>query len=353
MRRAKTSRSFRVLLIDADPHSRDAFARAAAADPSLKFKPVTSVQEARKCLGQGHADLLLIEPDLDSGSGLALAQEIARTRPQTQTVLLSSPPDSQRALQALRLGVSDFLVKPVTREQAGSALEQARLRHRLDRKRLRQVHKLRRMCRKLNEARTEISRQVDVLCNDLVNAYQELSSQMTQAVCASEFSGIIRSELDLHATMHHALDYLLRKAGPTNAALFLPAMPDHFAVGAYVNYDCSVGSADVLLNHLANVVAPKVATQNQPTLITDNAALAQLIGDDWNYLADAHVACVACRHKDEALAVLVLFRDGQEPFTPALLENLGIIAPILGDHLARIVRIHHRHLPDIDLNPGA
>jgi FixJ family two-component response regulator len=342
------SRGFRVLLVDNDPGARLAFEAVAASDPTLQLHHAATVHEARRSLAAERVDLALIEPDLPDGSGMTLAQDLARCRPHVQTVLLSSRPDVERALQALRLGATDFLVKPLPPQQAAVAIEQARMRHRVDRHRRRQVHRLRRACRKLSAARKDISQQVDTLCSDMVNAYQELSSQMSHAVCAAEFGNLVRGELDLHMTMQRSLEYMLQKAGPTNAALFLPAMPGEFALGAYVNYDTSASAADTLLQHLADVVAPKVAQRTAPLLIADNMSLSQWIGDDWNYVADAHVLAFPCRHKDETLAVIVLFRDAAQPLDPNLTDVGASIAPVLADHLARIVRIHHRHLPDAD-----
>jgi hypothetical protein len=44
----------------------------------------------------------------------------------------------------------------------------------------------------------------------------------------------------------------------------------------------------------------------------------------------------------------VLFRDASEPFPPALLDVAAAIGPPLGQRLAKVIRIHHRHLPDFD-----
>ena len=81
------------------------------------------------------------------------------------------------------------------------------------------VQRLKRICRRLNSARQDANRQLDVLCNDLVNAYQELADQMSRVSLASEFSSLIRQELDVESLLRTTLEYLLTKTGATNAAV--------------------------------------------------------------------------------------------------------------------------------------
>src|SRR5690242_10652412 len=64
----------------------------------------------------------------------------------------------------------------------------------LERLRKRNV-RLRLVCRRLNQARHEISQQVDLLCNDLVRAYQEMAQQLNLAQTASEFAQALSGEL--------------------------------------------------------------------------------------------------------------------------------------------------------------
>ena len=134
----------------------------------------------------------------------------------------------------------------------------------------------------------------------------------------------------------------LRIRRPTNAAIFLPASNTEYHIGGYINYDCSTQSPEMLLQHLADVVAPKVSSTDAPLHITDNDTLSKWIGDDYAYLADCHVLAVACKHEGETLAVIVLFRDQTQPFTPLIVETCAAVGPTLAEHLTRLIRIHHR-----------
>jgi GAF domain-containing protein len=165
------------------------------------------------------------------------------------------------------------------------------------------------------------------------------------------FQSLVRDELDLEQLLRKTLEHVLEKAGPTNAAVFLPTVADEFTLGGYVNYDCSSDGADLLLEHLAGIVAPRFAGQDEVVVIGDNDTLAKTIGDDWHYLADSQVMVIPCRHHGEPLAVLALFRDAAQPFDAVLGPYFEQIGPVLAKHLARVVKIHHRHMPGLNDGP--
>ena len=312
----------------------------------LIVRQAASVAEARKLLAEEPTDLAVIEPDLPDGSGLDLAQAIRRARPAAQTIMLSATPTVESAVEALRAGAADFVTKPVDVKDLSRRLRLAVRAHETIIDKDRRIARLRRLCKKLSDAREEVSQQVDILCNDLVSAYQELATQMQEVVQTNEFATLLKEELDLEQVLRKTLEYLLRKAGPTNAAIFLPASADEFTLGGYVNYDCTSESADVLLDHLADVMAPKLLDRTDPLQITDNDTLHRWIGEDAAYLEDSHVLAFNCMHKQESLAIVVLFRDRSEPFSTAVVESCTSISPLLADYLAKVIRVHHRHLTD-------
>ena len=308
----------------------------------------SSLDQARRHLAKSSADLVLIASDQPDGDGLDLAGEIQGKGAVTQTIILSGRPTLTGAVEAIRAGAADFIAKPLNPVEFTERVDQVRLKHETVRQQKREVLRLRRVCRKLNNVRKEVAQQVDILCKDLVTAYQELAEQMNQVVQTSEFAVLVRQELDLEELLRKSLEFLLQKAGSTNAAIFLPSSSDDYSVGGYVNYDCTTDSADILLQHLADVLAPRLGELTEPIHITDNDELGQWIDADTAFLADSHMIAFACRHDDEPLAVAVVFRDGSEPYDPAMVEICDTIGPMLGDCLARLIRIHHRHVCDDD-----
>jgi DNA-binding response OmpR family regulator len=308
-----------------------------------------SIAEARAHLAQMPADLVLIEADLPDGSGLALAADIKRRRPITQTIVITSQPSIERAIEAIRLGAGDFLIKPLEAPVVTARMRKAVRRHHRERSRLRRMRRLRRACHKLNVAHEEVSQQVDVLCTDLVTAYQELATQIHQVSQTGPFTELLRNELDLEQVLRKTIEHVLNEAGPTNAAIFLPSSGDEHTLGGYVNYDKSDIAADLLLQHLADAVAPVVARSTQAVSIRDDQTLEVWFGDENDYLLENHVLAVACRHNDESLAVLVLYRHHAEPYAEHLVKHLDAIGPLLGQYLAKVIHVHHRHLPGLHL----
>ena len=338
----------RVLVVDHDHRVGRQVARYLAS-MQVELIHVESLAAAREQAQQNPIDLALIEMDLPDGPGLTLARQLRDERLSiTQTILLTGQPSLEQALQAIRSGAGDILIKPLKRDEVYDRIQQALARWKGDRQNQRRVDRLRRSCKRLKQARDDISKQVDVLCSDLVTAYQELAQQLQVAVQTSEYCGLIREELDLEALLHRTLEYLLEKAGPTNAAIYLPATSDEYTLSGYVNFDCTDEAAELLWQYLADEVTHKIVDRPDPVLVTGNRMLEQWIGGDCSYLEDRQVLAYPCLHDDEVLAIVILFRDEADPYEPNLVDTCRAIAPVIGKHLAKVVRIHHRHLPTID-----
>jgi hypothetical protein len=86
--------------------------------------------------------------------------------------------------------------------------------------------------------------------------------------------------------------------------------------------------------------------------ITDNKSLSHLLAGDAAYLVDSHMIAFACRSENESLAVVALFRDSSDPFDQAVLDTAEAVGPLLGDSLARVIRIHHRGIDDDAFEEG-
>jgi DNA-binding response OmpR family regulator len=215
------------------------------------------------------------------------------------------------------------------------------------------IERLRTLCKKLNDARSDLTRQVGSLCNDLASAYQELSDQLVRVTMASEFSGVIRQELDLESLLRTVLEFVLAKIGPTNAAVFLPASSGDFTLGAYVNYDCPKDTAEMMLDHLSASLAPKFEHSKGVHVFANGESLETLLGDESDWIGESGLLVVPCRaadptsksDQDECLAVIALFRDRRTGFGEDAVTRMQIIADLFGAQLGRVIKVHHRHLP--------
>lgn len=338
----------RVLLVDADGHSAATMEACATHGAPLRAFTARTLADARKQLQQrGPIDLLVVSREQPDGDALAFVREVASGPKLVQSVVIAADADAAFAIDAMRAGACDLLPKPLDLEETNRRLREALARQDKSKVTVRRVRRLRKLCRKLSRDRDEVSQQVDILCNDLVTAYQELADQMQQVVQGSEYGALVKHELDLEQALRTTLEFLVQKAGPTNAAIFLPATMDEYSLGGYVNFDCPGDTTDMLLDHLADVVAPKMTHRDGLEHIQSDPQMEAWIGDDAAYLAESELIAFSARHDDETLAVVALFRDQSQPFDRVVLDACASVGPILGEALARIIRVHHRHIPDL------
>lgn len=304
-----------------------------------------SVRAALEAAEGQRYDVALIGGHLPQGAASELARELGRRDPGTTSMLVTDNTSLEQAVEAMRSGVVDIVPSRATREELAARVRSALGRGRVAREREERIERLTRVCRQLNSARHEITRQVSGLCGDLANAYQDLSDQVILLSTASEFNSLIRQELDVESLLRTALEFVLAKTGPTNAAVFLPATTCDFSLGAYVNYDCPGEAADTLLEGLAGVVAPKIERETGLRVFNTAKEIESAFGEGAHWLSESHVVAFSCRRDGECLAVVVLFRDRRNAFPDTLMPALSMIAELFGKQLARVIHVHHRHLP--------
>lgn len=331
---------FEVLVVDDEPDIREVLEDAL--EGRVNVRVAGSVAEARRIAADHEVDVALLDVKLPDGDGLDFAEELRQFDPTLQTIVMTGKPSLKRAVQAMRLGAVDFLAKPIDLDELNACLDRALDRRARDARDRRKVTRLRKLCRRLNRARHEVTQQVDILCNDLVSAYQELAGQMKHVQVASQFKALLDQELDLEQVLRRVLEFVLQQVGSTNAAVFLPSMGGGWTTGGYINYTFDKETAGVLLSHLADVAAPRIAEAKGPIHFTDNEAIRGWLGEDSAWLDDCHVVGLQCMGKDQVMAAVLLFRDAGQPFDAASMESLESITPILGEHLAKVVGIHHR-----------
>ncbi len=304
-----------------------------------------TVLDARKRLSMGLHDLVLIDSGIGGGIGCELAQEMSVSSPGSVSAMIADEADLDEAMLAMRAGATDLIALSISDDEMLARIEAAGERATRQREREARVARLRRLCHQLNSARKEVSGHVGELCNDLVEAYRELSDQFEDVSVSAELSSLLRQELDVESLLRTLLEYSLAKIGSTNAAVFLPASSGEFSLGAYVNYDCPKDSAEVMMDHLANVMAPRFEHQEQVLAMSGSADLERYMGEDAHWLGESSALIVACREDDECLAVLTFFRDKRTPFGENDLKLMSIIAELFGEQLSRVIHVHHRHLP--------
>ncbi|MHC4994653.1 MAG: response regulator [Planctomycetota bacterium] len=334
-----------VLIVDDEPDIREALGDAIR-KPNLNIIEAGSISEARRIVDDRCVDLALVDVTLPDGDGLDLAGELHGRATPIQSIVITGKPSMDRAVDAIRAGAADFLPKPLNLVDLNTCVDKALERHTEHAKMADRVERLRRLCKKLNKARIEVTEQVDILCNDLVMAYQELAGQMKHIQLTTEFKTMIDDELDLENLLRRALEFMLHQVGPTNAVVFLPSQMGGYSVGGYINYTFDKTTADVLLSYLSDTAAPRIAEMDEPGFFADDAEINLWLDDESAWLSGCQLVVIPCKHDGETLASIMLFRDRGEEFDEDAVDGLNAVGPIFAKHLVKVIGIHHRHVAD-------
>ncbi|GAB5497237.1 MAG: hypothetical protein Phyf2KO_23170 [Phycisphaerales bacterium] len=288
-------------------------------------------------------DLILLDNNINDAD--EFAKQLSLEHPSIALVVISQNATLDEAVDAMRAGAVDLINAADGPDNARPAIHAALERARIAKHREDRTERLRTVCRKLNSARHEVTNQVSDMCNDLVDAYRELSGEIDKLSVSGEFNGIIRQELEIESLLRVVLEFILAKSGPTNAAVFLPASGSEYSLGAYVNADIPKSSVDSLLDHLAEVLAPRFEHRPGVHQYDTRRDVHRLMGADAHWLPDQTMLAFPCHHDDECLAIVTLFRDDHEPFGSEIVQILETISGLFSRQLARIIHVHHRHLP--------
>lgn len=305
-----------------------------------------TVDDARLRLSQTErprVDVLVLHQDTPGAQ--EFIRQLSISSPAISCVIVSQKATLDDAITAMRCGAVDIISAEQGTDLAGAALRSALDRSRVARQREERAIRLRSVCKKLNSARHEVTNQVSDMCNDLVDAYRELSGEIDKLSVCGEFNGVIRQELEIESLLRVVLEFILAKTGPTNAAIYLPSSGSEFSLGAYVNADIPKASVDALLDHLADVLAPRFEQRPGVHQYDTRRDVARLMGPDAHWLPEQTLLAFPCLHNDECLAVVTLFRDDHEHFSGETVKLLDTISALFSRQLARIIHVHHRHLP--------
>ncbi len=120
-----------VLVVDDEPGMRH-FLQKALAPRVARVLVAASAEEAEELLRQHHVDLLVLDIALPGKNGLAMLRDLRERGDAAEVVLITAFADLETAIEALRAGAGDMLLKPFRVTQVLGAV-----RHGLERARLR------------------------------------------------------------------------------------------------------------------------------------------------------------------------------------------------------------------------
>ncbi len=325
----------RVLVVDDEPAMIELLTDVISRQGNCRVLRAENIASANRILASESVDLALVDLRLPDGDGMSLVQTINQKHPTTATVVITGEPSVNGAISAFRAGGFDFLPKPFTAEHLMERVNSALSRQsRLVRNQMRLL-RLRGAVKKLNITRHTISKKVDLLCNDLVAAYGELSRQIDQVRMQESFRKLLMQATDLEQLLCHAMDWILRQAGYCNVAIWLASEEHKFELGAYMKY--TIAGEQPFTDAMRNGLLPLISREGYAHLfgpeITEHLTPAEC-----EYLKGQEILGSNCTYLGESVAAIVMFRDEKAPFSDDDVAMLKAISPIFAVTLAGLVR---------------
>jgi signal transduction histidine kinase len=126
-----------------------------------------SGKQARKMVRETEYDLVLTDLRLEDGDGLDVLKAVRESYPETVTIMLTGYASLESAIQALRAGAYDYLVKPSEVEELRSTVARG-----IERRRLGQELRLR--VAELADLNASLQQRIDEATAELKERYEQL-----------------------------------------------------------------------------------------------------------------------------------------------------------------------------------
>jgi len=119
---SELTNSARVLVVDDDPQQREMLA-GFLDDVGHSVRPCATGEEALARLAQGGVDLVLTDLKMPGLTGLELLKRAKALNPRVDFILLTAHGTIEIAVEAIRAGAYDFIVKPIDPDQLERTVE--------------------------------------------------------------------------------------------------------------------------------------------------------------------------------------------------------------------------------------
>src|SRR5262245_36597328 len=101
-----------ILIVDDEKHLRQSLSYILQKE-QYRVETATSAEEALNCLRLHEYDLMFLDLNLPGMGGIDLLVEVHRNYPHMPVLILTAYAGLDSAIEALRLGARDYLIKPV------------------------------------------------------------------------------------------------------------------------------------------------------------------------------------------------------------------------------------------------
>lgn len=211
----------RILVVDDEPGIRE-FLKDFLEDNGFDVQGASSGGEAKTLMPLDGFDLVLVDNQLGDTTGLTLAREIKQVHDDIPIILITGHASLETAIQAIRMDVDDYLLKPIDTKRLLNTIQRHLAKHRLsdDNKRLlAELQEANRKLKHVDEIKNEflrvVSHDLRTPLSSLIGYSQILlnNQELTEERRRQFLSTILRQGNHLNRLIGDLLDYEAVQSG--------------------------------------------------------------------------------------------------------------------------------------------
>lgn len=171
------TQTFEILLVSDDTEMSRAFETCLDAMEGVQVTCVGDAEAALREEFMHRHDLIVLDAPLPDAEALELARQL-RVSTRRPMLLLAESLAVDEAIEAMRLGFKDILMKPIDPAQAVEQIQPIVENQRKVRDRRRRYHRLRVLTGRILRERRDLRERIDLICQDVVHAYRRLAQEV-------------------------------------------------------------------------------------------------------------------------------------------------------------------------------
>ena len=168
----------KILLVAEDGRESARLAKELFTGLNADISMVDTIEDAVLLTAANTYDAIIASSRLPDGSGRSLLSDGDDSCP--PVIILEESNDVEQALAAIRHGAADVLSGPIQPAVFIDSVRRVSKRYRRHRITANRSKRLRKMTSRLVRDRRELRKRVDLICRDLVQAYQKLAEKVVE-----------------------------------------------------------------------------------------------------------------------------------------------------------------------------
>lgn len=194
---------------------------AVLADEGYDVDTFSYSLECLSALKSGNYDMLITDLKMPVMDGLDLAARARKACPDLVVMVITGYASVESAVEALRAGFDDYVMKPLDIEELRSIVARALNARELGKRNARLVEQLKGANRELLQARKRLSTQIGTAQDHLSETTSSLRKRVHELSILNDISKVVSSVLDLERLLDVYIELVRSKIGIRNCSILL------------------------------------------------------------------------------------------------------------------------------------